>query len=49
MDKQIILLIQKNVIRDIQIRLLEAKQDGMVISEKIINEILFNLEDSYGN
>ena len=49
MDKDITLLIQKNVIRDIQIKLLEQRQEGQIINEKIINEILFNLEDSYEN
>ena len=42
-----ILLIKKCVIRDVQIKLLEEKEQGQIINETIINKILKDLEDSY--
>lgn len=44
MTSEIEKLIQKSLIRSIQIKLLEAKQEGMIISEDIINTILRDLE-----
>jgi len=37
-------LIKLNIIRDIQISILKKKEEGMIISEEIINEILFDIE-----
>ena len=46
MDKEIKLLIQKNVLRDLEIELLDKKLKGMIIPE-IVFEIIKELEDKY--
>jgi len=46
MDKQIKRLVQISTLRDVQIKLLEAKQDGFIIPQ-IVFEIVRDLEDSY--
>lgn len=44
MQKEIRKLIELNLIRDIQIKILKQKEEGMIINEEIINEILRDLE-----
>ena len=44
MNEKIKNLIIKNTIRDIQIRLLKAKEQGRIINERAVNEILFEIE-----
>ncbi len=44
--KEITELIKKNVIRDIQVKMLEKKIEGFVISREIMNEILAEIEAS---
>jgi len=46
MDKEIELLIQINVIRDLEIKLLDKKLEGTVIPQ-IVFDIIKDLEDSY--
>ena len=46
MDKKIRSLIVKNVIRDIQLKLLKQKDEGMIINEQVINEILAEIEEA---
>jgi len=46
MNKEIEKLIVKNTIREIQIAILKEKQEGMIINENIINEILSNIENA---
>ncbi len=45
MDK-LKLLVQQNILRDLEIKLKEAKLDGLVIPE-VVFEIMKDLEDSY--
>ena len=47
MNKQIELLIQKKVLRDVEIGMLEQQRDGMIISELVVKDILKSLEDNY--
>ena len=47
MNKEIELLIQKTVLRDVEIGMLEQRRDGMIISELVVKDILKTLEDNY--
>ncbi len=44
MNEELEKLIQKSLIRDIQIKLIESKLEGNIIDEEIINQILKDLE-----
>ena len=46
MNKEIELLIQKNVLRDVEIKLLEAEEQGEIVSANIYS-IIHDLEDNY--
>lgn len=40
-------LIKKIVLRDVKLKMLEQKEEGQIINEDIINQILKDLEDTY--
>lgn len=46
MDKKIEILVQKNTLRDLEIKLREAMLENQIIPD-IVFEIMKNLEDSY--
>lgn len=47
MTKDIDILIRKNVLRDIELKMLEKANEGLIISQDEVIEILKELEELY--
>ena len=47
MNKEIENLIRKTTIRDVEIKMLDRRLDGIIISNEVMIEILKELEDNY--
>jgi hypothetical protein len=46
MNKEIEILIQKNILRDIELKMLDRELEGMIISKEVMQEILKEIEDN---